>query len=97
MLPDMLERHFSELIRSEGAAFRITTTKTMDSQAVKVPVIAPIPVECIFWPEADGWTGECTELSLTVRGAGFEEAKKNMESALQTYISRLIQETKKAA
>lgn len=69
----------------------------MDSHAVKVPVIASIPVDCIFWPDADGWTGACAELSVTVHAAEFEEAKKNMEATLQTYISRLVQETKMAA
>jgi predicted RNase H-like HicB family nuclease len=69
----------------------------MDSHAIKVPVIASIPMDCIFWAEADGWAGTCAQLSLTVRGTGFEDAKKNMEATLQTYISGFVQERKPAA
>jgi hypothetical protein len=69
----------------------------VDSHAVNVPVVATIPLECIFWPESDGWTGACAELSITVRGNNFEEAKKNMEFALQTYITALVEERKMAA
>ena len=69
----------------------------MEPHAVKVPVIASVPVDCTFWAEDDGWSGACTELSLSVRASNFEEAKKNMEATLQTSISSLIQERKKAA
>ena len=69
----------------------------MDSHAVKVPVTASIPVECLFWSESDGWTGACPELSVLVRGSNFEEAKKNMEAALGTYITRLLADKKMAA
>jgi hypothetical protein len=65
--------------------------------AVKVPVTASVPVDCTFWPEDDGWSGTCAELSLTVRGGNFEEAKKNMEASLQTFISSLVQNRKIAA
>ncbi len=68
-----------------------------EPHAVKVPVTASVPVDCMFWPEDDGWSGICAELSLTVRGGNFEEAKKNMEAALQNYISSLVQERKLAA
>ena len=58
----------------------------MQPNAVKLPVIASVPLDCTFWPEDDGWTGECTEFSVRVRGGNFEEAKKHMEADLQTYI-----------
>jgi hypothetical protein len=48
----------------------------------KVPVIASVPIECVFWPEEDGWKGACAELGLTVNRGNFEEAKDpvcNME------------------
>ncbi len=32
--------------------------------AVEVPVIASVPVECLFWAEDDGWKGACAELSV---------------------------------
>jgi len=44
----------------------------MQCHAVKVPVKAPLPVECHFWPEDDGWKGVCEELSLSVHGSSFE-------------------------
>jgi len=65
--------------------------------AVKVPVIASVPVECVFWIEDDGWKGSCAELSLTVRGNSFEDAKKNMEVALQTRIEAVLRKEKMAA
>jgi hypothetical protein len=69
----------------------------MNTQGVKVPVTASVPVDCTFWPEADGWTGACMELSLTVHGNNFEDAKKNMEASLQEYISAVLRERKFAA
>jgi hypothetical protein len=36
-----------------------------------------------FWLEDDGWNGVCEELSVTVRGSSFEDAKTKMEAALQ--------------
>ena len=65
--------------------------------AVEVPVIASVPIECLFWTEDDGWKGACAELSVTVRGSNFEEAKKNMEAALQTCIEAVLRDRKMAA
>jgi len=66
--------------------------------AVEVPVIASVPVECLFWAEDDGWKGACAELSVAVHGAAiFEEAKKNMEAALRTYIEAVLRDRKMAA
>jgi predicted RNase H-like HicB family nuclease len=59
----------------------------MEPSAVKVPVITPVPIECEFWPEDDGWKGTCSELAISVRGGNFEQAKENMEAALEGYIS----------
>ena len=58
--------------------------------AVKVPVNASVPVECLFWTEDDGWKGSCEKLSLTARGNSFEDAKKNMEAALQAHIEAIL-------
>ncbi len=65
--------------------------------AVEVPVIASVPVECLFWAEGDGWKGACAELSVAVHGSNFEEAKKNMEAALRTYIEAVLHDRKMAA
>ena len=58
--------------------------KTMPPHAVKMPVATSVSVECIFWPEQNGWKGACAELSISVSGTSFEDCKKNMETALQT-------------
>jgi predicted RNase H-like HicB family nuclease len=62
----------------------------MPPDAVKVPVAASVPFECEFWPEDDGWTGRCPKLTVAVRGNNFEEAKKNMEEALQSRIESIL-------
>jgi hypothetical protein len=67
------------------------------SNAVKLPVTASAPVECEFWTEGDGWKGICAQLSLTVLGNNFEEAKKHMEATLQTYIESVLRKKKLAA
>jgi predicted RNase H-like HicB family nuclease len=64
----------------------------MKSQGVSLPVIAGVPLDCSFWPEDDGWSGACERLSVTVRGSSFEDAKKNMETALQEHIERIVRE-----
>lgn len=65
--------------------------------AVKLAVNASVPMECEFSTEDDGCKGTCVELSVTVRGSNFEEAKKNMEVALQTAIESLLRDRKMAA
>lgn len=62
----------------------------MQPYAVKVPVISSVPIECTFRPEDDGWKGACVELAVAVPGSNFEEAKKNMEKALQEYIIAIL-------
>jgi predicted RNase H-like HicB family nuclease len=64
---------------------------------VKLAVSASVPMECEFWTEDDGWKGACVELSVTVRGSNFEEAKKNMEAALQTAVEAALRDRKMAA
>jgi hypothetical protein len=62
----------------------------MTSQAVSLTVVAPIPIDCKFWIEDDGWSGVCQALSVTIRAANFEEAKKRMEAALRERIERVL-------
>ena len=64
----------------------------MKSEAVNLPVVAGVPVDCSFWHEDDGWSGVCERLSVIVRGNSFEEAKKNMETILQEHIERILRE-----
>jgi hypothetical protein len=52
----------------------------MRSCTVKIPLIAPLAVECVFWAGDDGWKGVCESLSIWVRGRDFEESKKSMET-----------------
>jgi hypothetical protein len=64
----------------------------MKSDAVTLPVIAGVPLDCSFWPEDDGWSGACERLSVIVRGSGFEDVKKNMETTLQEQMERILRE-----
>ena len=64
----------------------------MKSQAVTLPVIAGVPLDCTFWPEDDGWSGACERLAIIVRGSGFADAKMNMETALQEQVERILRE-----
>jgi predicted RNase H-like HicB family nuclease len=65
--------------------------------AVKLLVTASVPRECEFWTEDDGWKGACVDLSVTVHGTNFEEARKNMETALQTSLESALRDRKMAA
>jgi predicted RNase H-like HicB family nuclease len=71
----------------------------MTARAVKLKVFASVPKDCSFWLEDDGWNGVCDELSLSVRGSSFEDAKTKMEIALQTHIEGVLRKhpRKKAA
>jgi predicted RNase H-like HicB family nuclease len=57
----------------------------------------PVAGLTFSWPEEDGWKGACAELGLTVNGGDFEEAKQNMEMALQAHIGSVRRERKMAA
>lgn len=60
-------------------------------EAVKVPVTASVPIECVFWAEDDGWTSSCTQLAITIHGNNFKEAKTKMEEALGIAIESILQ------
>jgi predicted RNase H-like HicB family nuclease len=64
----------------------------MKSEPVSLPVIAGVPLDCSFWPEDHGWSGVCETLLVAVRGSSFEDAKKNMATALQEHIERIVRE-----
>jgi hypothetical protein len=51
----------------------------MTAHAVKLEVIAGVPKDCIFLLEDGVWNGVCEELSVTVHGSSFEDAKTKME------------------
>ena len=62
----------------------------MTAHAVKLKVFASVPKDCSFWLEDDGWNGVCDELSLTVRGSSFEDAKTKMEAEIQAHIESIL-------
>jgi hypothetical protein len=64
----------------------------MHPNSVTAPVIAPVTIECEFWPEGDGWAGANTQLKLVVQGNSFEEAKKHMEAALSEKMLVLLEQ-----
>lgn len=98
-MKDSLQAFFYAAM-SEGAA-ELTSSFLhggfMEPHAVKVPVTASVPVECEFWSEDDGWAGTCARLSLSVRRNNFEDAKKNMEAALESYLSSILRDRQMAA
>jgi hypothetical protein len=67
----------------------------MSPHAVKLQVEPKVPKDCIFWLEADGWTGVCNELLVTVQGSSFEDVKKAMEASLREHIDTLPRENAK--
>jgi hypothetical protein len=62
----------------------------MAAHAVTLKVSANVPKDCSFWPQDDSWNGVCEELSLTVHGSSFEDAKRKMEAALQAHIESVL-------
>jgi hypothetical protein len=62
----------------------------MTARAVKLKVFASVSKDCSFWLEDDGWNGVCEELSITVRGSSFEDAKTKMEAELQAHIESVL-------
>jgi predicted RNase H-like HicB family nuclease len=69
----------------------------MTAHAVKLKVSANVPEDCSFWLEDDGWNGACEDLSLTVRGSSFEDAKRNMEAALQAHVESVLRKHSRAS
>jgi predicted RNase H-like HicB family nuclease len=64
----------------------------MTAEVVKLEVAASVPKACAFCLEDDGWNGVCEELSLSVLGSSFEDAKRKMEAALQAHIESVLRE-----
>jgi hypothetical protein len=62
----------------------------MQPHTVRVPVIAPVCVECDFWREEDGWFNRCPGTCISVHGSGFEDAKRQMENALSEHLLDLL-------
>jgi hypothetical protein len=62
----------------------------MTAQAIKLKVTASVPKDCIFQLQDDGWNGGCEDLSVSVRGSSFEDAKRKMEAALQEHIEGVL-------
>lgn len=67
----------------------------MTSEIVNLVVIAGIPMDCDFWSEDGAWKGFCQQLSVTVNGSSFEDAKKNMATEIQVHIERIMREHSK--
>ena len=70
---------------------------SMTGHPVTLKVSANVPKDCSFWPEDDSWNGVCEELSLTVRGSSFEDAKRKMEAALQAHIESFLRKQSRAS
>jgi predicted RNase H-like HicB family nuclease len=68
----------------------------MTSQAIKLKVTACVPKDCIFQLEDDGWNGVCEEVSVSVQGSSFEDAKRKMEAALQAHIESALRKHSRA-
>ena len=64
----------------------------MSSHSVDMLVNGSVPFPCEFRAEADGWVANCQDAHLQVRGASFEDAKRNMESALQAYLISMLRD-----
>ena len=62
----------------------------MTAQAINLKVTASVPKDCIFQLKDDGWNGSCEELSISVCGGSFEDAKRKMETALQVQIEKVL-------
>ena len=64
----------------------------MTTHAVTLRISANVPEDCSFWLDDDGWNGVCEDLSLTVRGSTFVDAKRKMEAALLEYIENVLRQ-----
>ena len=64
----------------------------MAIHAVALRVSANVPEDCSFWLDDDGWHGVCENLSLTVRGSTFVDAKRKMETALLEHIENILRQ-----
>jgi hypothetical protein len=68
----------------------------MHPDSILAPVIAPVTIECEFWPDGDGWAGSNEPLQLVVRGNNFEEAKKHMQAALAEKLLSFLDRPQRA-
>lgn len=64
----------------------------MTAEVVRLEVAARVPKNCTFCLEDDRWNGVCEELSVSVLGSSFEDAKRKMEAALQAHIEGVLRE-----
>jgi predicted RNase H-like HicB family nuclease len=64
----------------------------MTAHTVELRVSASVPKDCSFWLEDNGWIGVCDDLSLTIRGSSFEDAKRKMEAELRAHIEHVLHE-----
>jgi hypothetical protein len=60
--------------------------------AVNLQVVARVPCDCRVWLDADGWTGACEGMGLTVHGGSFEDAKRGLETGLQEQVERVLRQ-----
>jgi predicted RNase H-like HicB family nuclease len=93
--PIKLELELPGVIRT--LALKTPGGSSMTTHAVKLKVSANVPTDCSFWLEDDGWNGVCEELSITVRGSSFEDAKRKMEAALQAHIESVLSQHSRAS
>jgi hypothetical protein len=61
-----------------------------DCSRSKAESIRQRPERLQLLAEDDGWNGVYEELSLSVRGSSFEDAKTKMEAELQAYIESIL-------
>jgi hypothetical protein len=64
----------------------------MTTHAVTLRLSANVPEHCSFWLDDDGGNGVCEDLSLTVRGSTFVDAKRKMEAALLEHIENVLRQ-----
>ena len=62
----------------------------MTTHAVTLRVSANVPEDCSFWLDDHGWNGVCENLSLSVRGSTFVDAKRKMEAAILEHIESVL-------
>jgi hypothetical protein len=93
-LPILFEAIEQARVKISGRAKAGAVTMT---HAVNLQVEAKVTKACIFRLEADGWTGICEELSVTVQGGSFEDVKRAMEAALQEPIETVLRENPKTS
>jgi hypothetical protein len=64
----------------------------MQPHAVTVPVITPVPIECTFWPEDDGWKGPVSSWVSQFLEAISRKPKRIWKKTLQEYVSAVLRD-----